>query len=131
MYILPHVPWILPEYSAALVPYALQESTLLGAIRSGQPEAVSEVLESMDQAQATRELLDPNLIALAARVGDCQFFESILAAMLETSTTCEVSERICGLEVNKKRGALVVVAHISSSSSTRCCFLSSPSNVQN
>ncbi|CAN0512022.1 unnamed protein product, partial [Ectocarpus sp. 12 AP-2014] len=30
------------------------ESTLLGAIRSGQPEAVSEVLESMDQAQATR-----------------------------------------------------------------------------
>ncbi|CBJ49208.1 Transient Receptor Potential Channel [Ectocarpus siliculosus] len=83
-----------------------EESTLLGAIRSGQPEAVSEVLERMDQAQATRELLDPNLIALAARVGDCQLFESILAAMLETVTTCEVSERVCGLEVNKKRGAV-------------------------
>ncbi|CAM9739915.1 unnamed protein product [Ectocarpus sp. 4 AP-2014] len=68
-----------------------EESTLLGAIRSGRPEVVSGVLESMDQAQATRELLDPNLIARAARVGDCQLFESILAAMLETVTTCEVA----------------------------------------
>ncbi|CAN0367729.1 unnamed protein product [Ectocarpus fasciculatus] len=70
------------------------QETLLGAIRSGRLEAVTEVLESMDQAQVTRELLDPNLIARAAQDGDGQLFESILATMLETLTTCQVARTL-------------------------------------
>lgn len=75
-----------------------ESATLLDAVDSGVPGAVTVALKGMTGAQAARDFADPDVIMRVAKSGDRDAFESFFDAMVDMQSEQEVGvafQRLC------------------------------------
>ena len=69
-----------------------EAKTLLQAVQNSVPEVAASLLQTMDEAQALKELPQTALILAATESGDSNVFTMILDAMLEKMPLRQVGE---------------------------------------